>query len=56
LEHVGGIGVWGDGAGRDILLVRAIFHGFEDLIGQVVELLGSRGMELLGGRGRGRGD
>jgi hypothetical protein len=55
LEHVGGVRVRGGSTRGNVFLVRAIFHGFKELDGQVLELLsGGRG-EFLGNGRRGRG-
>jgi hypothetical protein len=52
---VWGIGVWGDRARRDVFFIRAVLHGFKDLISKEIELLGGGGVELLRDRRRGRG-
>ena len=50
-----GIGVWGDRARRDVFFVRAVLHGFKDLVSEEVKLLGGGGVELLRDREKGQG-
>jgi hypothetical protein len=47
--------VGGDSARGNVFFIGAIFHGLKDLICKIIELLGGRGVELLGDRGGGRG-